>query len=71
MYDGNDITRILNSNIDSRINIIVTTQKDAVKIEGMLDQFDKDIIVLSLDIGLQFIEGKDKIFERIDNILQS
>ncbi|OGX07802.1 MAG: tetraacyldisaccharide 4'-kinase [Omnitrophica WOR_2 bacterium GWF2_38_59] len=71
VYDKRDIARIQDQDSCSRTNIIVTTQKDAVKIEGMLDLFDESLTVLSLDVGLQFIEGKEKIFERIDNLLQS
>ncbi|MBU1996351.1 MAG: tetraacyldisaccharide 4'-kinase [Candidatus Omnitrophica bacterium] len=71
VYDKRDIVRIMDSNGYIKSNIVVTTQKDAVKIEDMLDQFDKGLMVLSLDVGLQFIEGKDKIFERINNILHS
>jgi len=65
VYDKRDIARIQDQDSCSRTNIIVTTQKDAVKIEGMLDLFDESLTVLSLDVGLQFIEGKEKIFERI------
>lgn len=71
VYYKRDISRIINCSDSISSNIIITTKKDAVKIEGLLGQFSLDKTVLSLDVALKFIEGKDKIFERIDNILQS
>lgn len=69
IYTDEDIKCVVRSCQDQNIAMIVTTEKDAVKLKLLLDKFPEEIQILSLRIKIVITEGEDQFLERIDRIL--
>jgi len=69
-YSIKDVQSIVSCCQDEKIDAIVTTEKDAVKLNRMMDIFPERITIYYLKIEISFIEGEEKFFERINCILQ-
>ncbi len=69
LYSANDVVWINRYLKDNHIKIIVTTQKDQVKLKDLLNHFDDDIVVLALEMKLLIVTGKDALFERVHHLL--
>ncbi|HBR15167.1 MAG TPA: tetraacyldisaccharide 4'-kinase [Candidatus Omnitrophica bacterium] len=70
VYEEDDIARIARYCQADGIDTVVTTQKDAVKLEQWLRFFPASFKVLSLQIKISIVKGKEEFFERIDHLLQ-
>ncbi|MBF0490613.1 MAG: tetraacyldisaccharide 4'-kinase [Candidatus Omnitrophica bacterium] len=63
-YTSEDMKYVADFAVKENINILVTTHKDAVKI-NVFRNLLAGLTVLSLDIDLEITEGKDEIIQRI------
>ena len=68
VYSAQEISVIHEYCQRQAIGIIVTTDKDAVKLKNLLSGQDKRITFLSLSIVLSIVEGKEVLFERINSL---
>jgi tetraacyldisaccharide-1-P 4'-kinase len=64
IYSSEDLKYLTDLASQEKVNILVTTHKDAVKIAAFRNLFGR-IMVLSLDIELTLTQGQDEIIERI------
>ena len=62
-YEQNDISMLNNYCRDNSIRTIVTTQKDAVKLDG--GAFDNAITVLALNIMMEIVDGRQKLMDKV------
>jgi tetraacyldisaccharide 4'-kinase len=69
VYNKNDIRTIVQFCQKQGIHTIVTTQKDAVKLNGLLRVFDEHLPVMYLKIKISIVNGRDEFVERIHHIL--
>lgn len=70
LYNKEDIERLINDCRINSINTIITTQKDAVKLQEFKSLFEGQIEVLVLRIEISITHGKDQFLERITSVLQ-
>jgi tetraacyldisaccharide 4'-kinase len=68
-YAATDIRKIVNFARDSQVKVLVTTEKDAVKIIEFKSLF-VGCECLVLKIAIQFTEGKDELLNRVNRLLQ-
>jgi tetraacyldisaccharide 4'-kinase len=68
-YVPSDADRIVRSCQKDGITTVVTTEKDAVKLKLFLGMFPGSFRVLSLNIRISIVDGKEQFFERIDHLL--
>ena len=54
---------------ENGIKIIVTTEKDAVKLKKFMDTVPETISALTLRIKILIIKGEDEFLERISGLL--
>lgn len=67
-YNTEELTGLANIAADLEANVLLTTEKDAVKIVGRWN--DDACRLLSLDLRIEFVEDGDKILaEAIDRVL--
>jgi len=69
VYTQKDVEQVAQSCRDQKIPIVVTTEKDAVKLEQFWKIFPFDIQILSLKIQIMITEEEEPFLERIDSIL--
>ena len=69
VYQLSDIAQVLATCRKDLIPIIVTTEKDAVKLKNFVPSFKAEVRVLVLTIHLEFVEGKEELFARIFSLL--
>lgn len=69
VYMKNDIERVAQACRDKMTSTVVTTEKDAVKLELFWKIFPFDTKILSLKIQLVITEEEESFLERIDRIL--
>ncbi len=69
IYNIKDIDYLHEQCCLENINIIVTTAKDAVKLQRFISNF-KNIAVFYLEIEIYITKGKDILVERINHLLQ-
>ncbi len=60
-YKAEDIKKIIEICSQKNIHIIITTEKDAVKLKGFLHLFAKHLSLFSLEMEMQILEGKEKL----------
>lgn len=65
VYAKSDMDAILEFCRANRIDILVTTQKDAVKLGGHLSRFNGGPMVFALKIKMRILKGKDEFYSRI------
>ncbi len=65
IYDKKDIIAIIKYCQENQIRIVVTTQKDAVKLNSYRALFCESMQLLSLKIQMQFVKGEYEFFQRI------
>lgn len=70
IYHRDDLEAIEKFRRKNHISVIVTTQKDAVKLDEFLSIFPTDVEVVALKIGIEFLNEKDEFFGRILHLLQ-
>lgn len=68
VYQEADINAMVAFCRENRINTVVTTQKDAVKLKSYLALFPPDMAVLSLNIKVKIVKGQDEFFRRISDL---
>ena len=68
-YTQKDVEHIMASCQEQGIAIIVTTQKDAVKLRHFGAIVPEHIRILALKIMIDMVHGKDAFFERITHLL--
>ena len=68
VYTNKEIKEINQYCQDQKIEALVTTQKDAVKLVHGMPLFDSSVRLLSLRITLEIIQGKEQFVERIASI---
>lgn len=64
IYSEHDLKTIVDQARSENINILVTTHKDAVKINSFKNLL-QGLTVYSLDIDLQILEGRNELIDRI------
>lgn len=69
-YTVPDIERVVQQCAASRIKVIVTTAKDAVKLRNFSAVLQGQVTCLVLKIDLQIIEKRDEFLSRLDRVLQ-
>lgn len=69
VYTQKDVERINQSRLNQKITTIVTTEKDAVKLEQFWKIFPFDTQILSLKIQIVITKEEESFLERIDRIL--
>ncbi len=69
IYNINDIDYICSQCCLENVNIIITTEKDAVKLHKYSCYF-KNIVIFYLEIEIYITKGKDVLIERINHLLQ-
>ncbi|OQX53335.1 MAG: tetraacyldisaccharide 4'-kinase [Candidatus Omnitrophica bacterium 4484_213] len=60
-YTLKDIREIIDICLEESIHIIVTTEKDAVKIKGFLHLFTHSLFLFSLQMKMEITRGKEKL----------
>lgn len=69
VYQQKDINKICSICHKEGLEILLTTQKDSAKIEGYLDLFTNEgIMVLSLKIKVEIVKGKDEFYHGISKL---
>ena len=69
VYERDDILDLLNLSWQKKVNILVTTHKDAVKLKNFLQLFPKDFLLFSLKIKIKITKGEDEFYGRISRLL--
>jgi len=69
VYDSGDVQAINRYCQEKHITAIVTTQKDAVKLNQYLHGFDRALMVFILEIKIDITRGRDEIEKRISRLL--
>lgn len=67
-YKEFEIRNIVDYCITNNISLIVTTQKDSVKLKRLIGLFPDKIQLMTLQIKIDFIEGEDIFLERLDSL---
>jgi tetraacyldisaccharide 4'-kinase len=67
-YSDMDLETVVNASKQANLNMIITTEKDAVRLKSKLDCFE-DIELLVLEVRLEIIENSQKFFDCVDNVL--
>jgi len=68
-YSSQDIQMIQDHCRAHAIDLIVTTEKDAVKLQPFITKWDKRLTLVSLKMAIAITQGKEVFFERIDSVL--
>lgn len=71
IYAREEVGKVVEECLKENIQTIVTTDKDAVKIAFFQKLIDKKITVLSLQIDISFIQGKDEFLDRVYHLVHS
>ncbi|MFC1510069.1 tetraacyldisaccharide 4'-kinase [Candidatus Omnitrophota bacterium] len=69
VYVGRDIEALNQFCCENNVDVLMTTQKDAVKLGEFLNDFSDTLLVCVLNIELQFLSGEDLFLERINSVL--
>jgi tetraacyldisaccharide 4'-kinase len=69
-YTKADLQKMIHEAQVQNITMLITTQKDAVKLQGLLDLFPKDIELFALAISMKIVKGEKEFEERIHTVLQ-
>jgi len=69
-YNKKDIREISDYCLANKIDIIITTEKDAVKLEHLADHFDQPLYIYYLEMELSIIHKEKLFYERIRHLLQ-
>lgn len=68
VYTVEDIKAVVDFCAQNDVKILVTTQKDAVKLRSFLNRFNEALSLLSLKIKLDIVSGKDEIESRVSHL---
>lgn len=68
-YQPKDIENVVQYCESKNVRTIITTQKDAVKIQNHKREAFRDLNILVLKIEIDFLKGKDVLFERITSVI--
>ncbi len=60
-YRAKDIRKIIDICVQKNIRIIITTEKDAVKIKDFLELFREPLTLFSLEMKMEITRGKEKL----------
>ena len=71
IYAREEISQILEECLKENIQTVVTTDKDAVKIASFQKFINEKISILSLQIDISFIKGKDEFLDRVYHLVHS
>ena len=69
VYNRTDFLDIIQSCQTNQTQIIVTTQKDIVKLRQFLGDKPQDINIYSLIISLELLGRKESLYDRIDSVV--
>ena len=69
LYNKSDIESIISFCQTQNIKMIITTHKDAVKLESSLNNFQK-LSLFYLEINLKITQGQELFFDRMDRLLR-
>jgi len=70
MYTKSDLEHMIHRAQEENIKTFITTQKDGVKLLGLVDLFAHDIEFFTLAISVKIIKGEEELEERIDAVLR-
>ncbi len=70
VYTPEDIQAISQYCRENKINTVITTEKDAVKVGDLLSNFGHEIAIYYLKIKATITSGEDEFRERLEHILQ-
>lgn len=68
-YNEADINNIISESKENKSDIIITTEKDAIKLSKFRNKF-KDIALYYLIIEVKFIENEEKFLNKIDELIK-
>jgi len=68
-YTEKDILKVIDYCKLRNIDTIVTTQKDAVKIQRLIDSLSCAIDIYSLEVTMELLSGKEKFLDRVSSLL--
>ena len=69
LYTIEDIRSIVYYCHEQKIKLVVTTQKDEVKLSKYINEFNPDLSLLSLAVEIKIVKFGDLFFDRIGKIL--
>lgn len=69
VYNRTDVEKIEAFRKQNKLDFVLTTQKDAVKLSDFLDVFAPEAGVFAVQIGIDFKQGKEDFFGRLDALL--
>lgn len=69
VYMKEDIERMMLRDRPKKTTIFVTTQKDAVKLEGLLSKVPSHIDLFVLAVEMKIVKGEKELERRIDSVL--
>lgn len=69
-FTDSDIQRLLKMSKDLNVAALVTTSKDAVKLQPYLNHVTHQIQFFYLDITIEVTSGQERLFHRIHHLLQ-
>ncbi len=64
-YQESDIERIVHYCFINKISTLITTQKDAIKIQNYAHLFSRNLTVLILEIKIKIVKGEHELKDRI------
>ncbi|MBF0385589.1 MAG: tetraacyldisaccharide 4'-kinase, partial [Candidatus Omnitrophica bacterium] len=68
-YLPREIKNIIDQCRSKKINLLITTEKDAAKLEELMVEISwEGLEIYYLKIGIEVLNGKEKLFERINNL---
>ncbi len=69
VYERDDILDLLKLCREKKVSILVTTHKDAVKLESFLELLQKEFLLFSLKVKIRITQGEDEFYGRISRLL--
>ena len=69
VYERDDILHVLDLCREKKIDTLVTTDKDAVKLKKFQELFRNEFAVFSLKMKIQITTGEDELYGRISRLL--
>jgi len=71
IYTKQDLDRVFDYCRDHKIDTILTTEKDAVKLDDLTQYFIEGVHIYYLAIEITIHQGKEELLERITSVLHS
>ncbi len=70
-YGVEDVQQIVNAARQNTVSVIVTTHKDAVKLEALISNVPREIDIWVLNIDVEMVDHENILFQRIHSLLRA